>query len=213
MSYTTIFTIGRMNPPTPGHFHLIEKMFIKALQNRVKKIHIILSSKTDNIKNPLEPEEKRYILETYAIPWIKRRLIDLLPHLSQDINELVADIVLSHEHNRYSPNHIMSSVRHILANTHPNKSLFMTGDGFPVAKNIETYLLDRSEYPISGTLVREIARQSYPAFASIYSPLGMCHKEIHIMWSAIRDLCPDSNDNLREKALEHIRSRYELRSS
>ena len=53
MSYQVIFTIARMNPPTPGHFSLIQKMLEEAIRHDVIKVNIILSSKTDTKKNPL----------------------------------------------------------------------------------------------------------------------------------------------------------------
>lgn len=214
MSYTTIFTVGRMNPPTPGHFHLIEKMFEKAIENRVAKIHIILSSKTDCEKNPLEPEEKRYILETYAIPWIKQYLAFRQPHNKSMIENISVDILLSHEYSTiYSPNNVLETVRQLLLQkTKEDKILFVTGDGFPVGDRVDIWKLDRSEYPISGTLVREIARQSFPAFASIYQPFGICQKELYIIRRAILDLCPTNNEAVSKEARQYIRSRYDLRN-
>jgi hypothetical protein len=57
-----LFTIGRMNPPTPGHIQLISVMMEKAIELGVKNIYILLSSTIDNEKNPLECEEKRRFL-------------------------------------------------------------------------------------------------------------------------------------------------------
>ena len=57
-----LFTIGRMNPPTPGHIQLISVMMEKAIEIGVKNIYILLSSTIDNEKNPLECEEKRRLL-------------------------------------------------------------------------------------------------------------------------------------------------------
>jgi len=57
-----LFTIGRMNPPTPGHKKLIKQMMTDAVDNNIPTIYIILSSTTGDEKNPLECEEKRFIL-------------------------------------------------------------------------------------------------------------------------------------------------------
>ena len=57
-----LFTIGRMNPPTPGHVQLISVMMEKAIELGLKNIYILLSSTIDNEKNPLECEEKRRFL-------------------------------------------------------------------------------------------------------------------------------------------------------
>lgn len=50
-----IFTIGRMNPPTPGHLGLIKKLIEKALEMDANKVFIILSKSIDE-KNPLACE-------------------------------------------------------------------------------------------------------------------------------------------------------------
>lgn len=69
-----IFTIGRMNPPTPGHKKLIKQMIIDAISNNIPKITIILSSTTGDKKNPLECEEKRMILYNGLLDKIKSEI-------------------------------------------------------------------------------------------------------------------------------------------
>ena len=59
MSNTIIFTIGRMNPPTPGHMGLIKNLIERAIQFGENKVGIILSHSVDSEKNPLECKEKR----------------------------------------------------------------------------------------------------------------------------------------------------------
>lgn len=55
MSNTIIFTISRMNPPTPGHMELIKFMIWKALELDENEIFIILSKsfQTNDKKNPI----------------------------------------------------------------------------------------------------------------------------------------------------------------
>jgi len=69
-----LFTIGRMNPPTPGHKELIQQMMTDAVDNNVQSIYIILSSTTGDEKNPLECEEKRFILYGGMIDHVKTEL-------------------------------------------------------------------------------------------------------------------------------------------
>jgi nicotinic acid mononucleotide adenylyltransferase len=52
-----IFTIGRMNPPTPGHLGLIKQLIEKAIKLETNKVFIILS-KTIDEKNPLACENE-----------------------------------------------------------------------------------------------------------------------------------------------------------
>lgn len=72
---TIIATIGRMNPPTSGHAGLIRKMIEYAIDNNLSQINIILSDTVDYEKNPIECEEKRMILYTTIVDYIKRQII------------------------------------------------------------------------------------------------------------------------------------------
>jgi len=204
MTYRLIFTIARMNPPTPGHFALIRKMFEEAILHNLKKIHIILSSNIDNIKNPLHAEEKKYILEKYGIPWIKSRL-----KLAEDIE---VDILMTHEYNRFHPNDIWSTIRHLFkGRTKGDKVLFITGDTMiPFDKSVDILLYDRRKNPISATLVRSIGWLSLPSLSSMYQPFGLSQKEVYTIYQAIRGLKPPSEENLKV-AMEFIRQRYPLR--
>jgi hypothetical protein len=71
-----IFTIARMNPPTQGHKMLIETMLNKAMEVRSSRVYIILSSSVDNIKNPLECDEKRTIINTGVVNKIKEEWVE-----------------------------------------------------------------------------------------------------------------------------------------
>lgn len=205
MSYRTIFTVARMNPPTPGHFGLIKRMFEEAIEHDVKKMYIILSSKTDDLKNPLEPEEKKYLLETYGIPWVRKQLAGLT-------DEITVDIIMTHEYNYFYPNDIWASIRFVLNQTENKKSLFIGGEDstIPFDKSVDIILLDRKKNPISGTLVRAIGYLSLPALESIYQPFGISKKEVHIIYSAIRQLEQPDSKSL-QIARNMLRERYCLR--
>lgn len=65
---TIIFTIGRMNPPTPGHLELI-KVMLEANAELPPgdlghgRVYIILSHSKDNVKDPLICDRKRDLLQ------------------------------------------------------------------------------------------------------------------------------------------------------
>jgi hypothetical protein len=179
-------------------------MFEEAILHNLKKIHIILSSKRDNIKNPLYAEEKKYILEKYGIPWIKSRLKS-----AQDIE---VDILMTHEYNRYHPNDIWSTIRHLFkGRTKGDKVLFITGDTMiPFDKSVDILLYDRKKNPISGTLLRSIGWLSLPSLSSIYQPFGLSQKEVYVIYRSIRSMNPPTEENLKA-AIEFIRERYPLR--
>lgn len=74
---SVLFTIGRMNPPTPGHKKLIQTMMVEALRNNVPVVFVNLTSTTGlNLgkMNPLSCKEKKRIVQK-MIEQIKKELI------------------------------------------------------------------------------------------------------------------------------------------
>lgn len=71
---TIIFTIARMNPPTPGHLNVIKELIKKGIETndkimeedtnktKVTDVYIILSKTMDNNENPIPCNEKIDIL-------------------------------------------------------------------------------------------------------------------------------------------------------
>jgi hypothetical protein len=71
-----LFTIGRMNPPTPGHLELIRTMIIQAISNSVPRIDIILSHSVGDSKNPLDCDKKYgYLVEERMIERLREQMI------------------------------------------------------------------------------------------------------------------------------------------
>jgi len=59
---TFIFTLARMNPPTPGHLFLIRSLIIEAVSKNVQDVYVILSKTNDNNENPIPCPEKINVL-------------------------------------------------------------------------------------------------------------------------------------------------------
>jgi nicotinic acid mononucleotide adenylyltransferase len=59
---TVIFTLARMNPPTPGHLFLIQTLIYEAVSKNIDKVYIILSKTNNNNKDPIPCEEKQNVL-------------------------------------------------------------------------------------------------------------------------------------------------------
>ena len=55
---TIIFTIARMNPPTPGHLEVIRNLIAEAMSKSIPRIFVILSKTKDNNENPIFCPEK-----------------------------------------------------------------------------------------------------------------------------------------------------------
>jgi hypothetical protein len=60
---TIIFTISRMNPPTPGHLELIRELIEKALEVNAPNVYVILSKSVDNSNNPIFCQSKIPVLQ------------------------------------------------------------------------------------------------------------------------------------------------------
>ena len=214
MTYDIIFTVGRMNPPTPGHAILVKKLMEKGLQEGVQKVHIILSSKVDRKKNPLEPEEKKYLLETYFLPRIRTELKKEMPYHHEAIDALHVNILLTHEFKKYSLNDVVSTIRYLLNGLGPKQRglLIIGSPGFTDFPRVDILLLDRKTLPISGTIVRTIAHISFDAFSKFYP--GLHHKDISIIYDAIMLMeKPDEKLLLAAKVYLDAYSFYNLRSN
>jgi hypothetical protein len=62
---TVVFTLARMNPPTPGHLYLIQRLIDEGIQKNVDKVYVILSKTNDNNENPIPCSEKINVLGTH----------------------------------------------------------------------------------------------------------------------------------------------------
>ena len=60
---TIIFSIARMNPPTPGHMFLIETLIREAIDKNVNDVYVILSKTNDNQDDPIACPEKIQVLK------------------------------------------------------------------------------------------------------------------------------------------------------
>ena len=77
---TIIFSISRMNPPTPGHMFLIETLIREAIDKNVNDVYVILSKTNDNQDDPIQCPEKINVLSNEAlksmIKSLKQKMIE-----------------------------------------------------------------------------------------------------------------------------------------
>ena len=59
---TIIFSIARMNPPTPGHMFLVETLIREAIDKNINDVYVILSKTNDNQDDPIPCSEKINVL-------------------------------------------------------------------------------------------------------------------------------------------------------
>ena len=62
---TFIFTLARMNPPTPGHLYLIRRLIQEAIDKNISNVYVILSKTNDNNENPISCPEKINVLGNF----------------------------------------------------------------------------------------------------------------------------------------------------
>jgi hypothetical protein len=90
---TIVATIARMNPPTPGHLLLVERMILEAASNNLTQISIILSHSVDSDENPLDCWTKRDVFLHTSIDRFKEHLALTHPDLERNIRSVNVVIV------------------------------------------------------------------------------------------------------------------------
>ena len=59
---TIIFSMVRMNPPTPGHLEVISNLIMEAISKGIPRVFVILSKTNDNNGDPIPCPEKIQVL-------------------------------------------------------------------------------------------------------------------------------------------------------
>jgi len=57
-----IFTIARMNPPTPGHLLIIEELINEAVSKEAGEVYVILSKSNETNDDPLDCQTKKEVI-------------------------------------------------------------------------------------------------------------------------------------------------------
>ena len=102
---TIIFTIARMNPPTPGHLLLIKTLITEAIDRDVNEVFIILSKTMNNIDNPISCPQKINILgnadntSKTMINSLKTKMISDQPDNAQKIRNVIVHVICVPESN------------------------------------------------------------------------------------------------------------------
>jgi hypothetical protein len=210
---TIIFTIGRMNPPTPGHIYLLENMMNIAIKDNVTQINIILSATIDSIKNPIECEEKRQILYNYGINAAKEILIDKNPDKKEQIENIKTEIVCLDDEtdpDKYGYQPIVAKLKYILTNIYgypkPGlKTILVIGEDrandFTFFKDMlmkwnptiefDKFIVGRPSNAMSATEMRRLAtstiKEDEDKFLNYMNTIGMKSEEGYSLINQIRD--------------------------
>jgi len=213
---TIIFTIARMNPPTPGHLYLIQNMIDIAIKENVNQINVILSSTVDSEKNPIECEEKRQLLYNYLVETAKKNSIEKHPNDEYKINNLKFEIICMNDEIDtvfLSINPVIGKLKYILYKLYgyPRSDLkvilvigqdrkddflflkqsinkFDNSNQYPIT--FEVFVVDRPDEAISATKIRGLAtsgnEKDEQEFLTHMNTVGIQNKEAKDLLGQIR---------------------------
>ena len=60
-----VLASARMNPPTPGHMRVLEKLILEGIQKETNEVYVVLSKKNDDEYNPIKCKDKIYYLNGF----------------------------------------------------------------------------------------------------------------------------------------------------
>jgi hypothetical protein len=221
---TVIFTIGRMNPPTPGHIYLLENMMSIAINENVTQINVILSASLDNIKNPIECEEKRQILYNYGINAAKEILIDKNPEKKEQIENIKTEIVCLDDitdPEKYGYHPIIAKLKYILTDIYgyPRlglKTILVIGEDrandyiffkdmlmkWNPSIEFEKFIVGRPLNAMSATEMRNLAtsatKENENKFLNYMNSIGMKSEEGYNLINQIRDNIRSDNPSTKK---------------
>jgi nicotinic acid mononucleotide adenylyltransferase len=218
-----VFTIGRMNPPTPGHMALIEKLIHLAAVLGQKKIGIILSHSQDMPKNPFNCNEKRNLLLSGMITALKNQMKQKSdtynPPISPESINAIEPIIICMDDEmpaEFGKNPILKSVNTLIASYNgPVRQAFLIvgqdrAGGYEFVKaDLEkkgialddSNFLIRPEGAISATYMRELAYSgNWDEFLRIYSTIGMPDENVKAIYDGLRAMAASASTSTSKKS-------------
>ena len=207
-----IFTIARMNPPTPGHKYLIKTMMEKALELNLSRIYLILSSTRDSEKNPIECEDKRMIIYTSVNEKIKEELKEQYSTKSGEIENIEIEVICMNDEidiTKYGKHPIISKINYLLGEKYgyPKEGLKMyliigedrmNSYGFVLdflinkipSVGLEIIGLSRPAGAISATYIRGLVtsgrEEDKIEFVNNMKEMGIKDTDIEILYNKLR---------------------------
>ena len=121
----------RMNPPTPGHMRLLEKLIMEGIEKETNEVYIVLSKKNNDMSNPINCKDKIYYLNGFnedeqqneanfgswkhdsMVCALKRKMIEKYPHIPQEKINNMKVIIKCVDDRQFGP---FDKVRDIIQN-------------------------------------------------------------------------------------------------
>ena len=207
---TLIITIGRMNPPTPGHMGLIKQMIENAIElekkNEKSHVAIILSHSQGNEtdkqgynKNPLHCQDYKRKLVSDIVVELKKQMIQENEKNREYIEKIVPEIMCMDDEAK--PN-MYSSIGKLVRNYNPKRMIVVVGkdrdtDYESIQKynpliKIEIKILEREmeEGPnksMSASEIRDYVKaDDNKTFMEKMSPLGLGKERLEELYNILK---------------------------
>ena len=207
---TLIITIGRMNPPTPGHMGLIKQMIENAIeiekQNEKSHVAIILSHSQGNEtdkrgynKNPLNCKNYKRELVRDIVEELKKQMIQENEKNREYIEKIVPEIMCMDD--EPNPN-MYSSIRSLVNKYKPHKMIIVVGqdrdtDYQSIQKyypeiNLQIQILEREmedgpNKSMSASEIREyVIANDEKTFMEKMSPLGLGKDRLEELYGILK---------------------------
>ena len=121
----------RMNPPTPGHMRLLEKLIMEGSEKETNEVYIVLSKKNNDMSNPINCKDKIYYLNGFnedeqqneanfgsfkddsMVYALKRKMIEKYPDIPQEKINNMKVIIKCVDDRQFGP---FDKVRDIIQN-------------------------------------------------------------------------------------------------
>lgn len=203
-----IFTVARMNPPTPGHMKLVETLIGEAGKN---KVYILLQAGEKAGKEKQNPltcsEKKRYLLEMIESLGPRGKKVEVIcadDELDMDCtqkSDILRQICDIYKREKYNPEKKttfylwvgtdrVSSFKGFLGNV----------DYLPPNSELITKELARAEGGISGTKMRELARAgNEEEFMDLEMAAGLSEASAKELYDILNDRMTSSMPDIYKK--------------
>lgn len=218
-----VFTIGRMNPPTPGHMALIEKLIHRTASLGQSKFGIILSHSQDMPKNPFNCNDKRKMLLSGMIRSLKEQMKQKIetytPTISPESIDAIEPIIICMDDAtppEFGKNPIIKSVNALISDyNEPIETAFLIvgqdrAGGYEfvktaLSKRTPPILLDDSDFlarpegAISATYVRHLAYSgNWEEFLRVYATTGLPEENIRSIYEGLRAMAANSSGSKKK---------------
>jgi len=218
---TLVFTIGRMNPPTPGHMALIEKLIHRAASLGQTKIGIILSHSQDMPKNLFNCDDKRKMLLSGLIQALKEqmKMKKYAPPISPGSIDAIEPIIICMDDAtppEFGKHPILKSLNALISSySEPiERALLIVGQdrasGYKFVKEAlskrtppieldDSDFLARPEGAISATYVRELAYSgNWDEFLRVYATTGLPEENIRSIYEGLRAMAASASGSKKK---------------